>query len=260
MSNHCSVRIKEGGHGAPLLTFTQAMQCYSWSLPAGKEGSCPMYVDESNSICRSCYAMINRYAIDLILSCQWVRLAWTQRMLSTREGYGDWVNIMRMCIGRYCDGGYFRVHDSGDFYNPSYIIAWHAVVHSLPNVKFWFPTRAWVFPKWLVLLHSLASEPNATVRPSALYFDEVAPCIYGLDVGSTVVERPHGVTKSFRIRGLPHAMCPKSVNHSSCEAEQCRACWSKDVTRGIAYLKSTASPTPPPSASSALTSPPASLH
>jgi hypothetical protein len=70
---------------------------------------------------------------------------------------------------------YFRIHDSGDFFNVAYVKAWIQVCRALPATKFWAPTRAWqsgnvnnplpVFDPLLNALHELASLPNVN-RPA----------------------------------------------------------------------------------------------
>jgi hypothetical protein len=52
------------------------------------------------------------------------------------------------------------------------------------------------------------------VRPSALYFDDAPPDINYLSAGTTAGgQQPKVLT------------CPKTINHSSCEQENCRVCW-----------------------------------
>lgn len=80
---------------------------------------------------------------------------------------------------------------------------------------------------WLEKLRHIARLPNVSLRPSALEFNEAPPIVEGLSNGTTVIlsedQLPEGVV-----------ICPKTINHTSCETEGCRACWTKDAK--VAYL------------------------
>ena len=73
------------------------------------------------------------------------------------------------------DPMFFRIHDSGDFYNDAYFKAWLEVCRRLPHIRFWAPTRMWAIKKGL-LDSSVAKIPkNLALRPSTLHFRDVAP-------------------------------------------------------------------------------------
>lgn len=199
------------GKSYPLLTWTSTMDCWSWSLPAGKRGSCPMENYSVNSICNSCYAQQNRYRFRTVRDAQWARFNFLRedprRCLTA---IGDFINDNQL--------PFFRVHDSGDFHSLEMIHLWHRVVAACHATRFWFPTRAWVFPHWIPALQSLASLSNVSVRPSAIHFGDEPPVVDGLHAG----------TVSMR-QSLPGILdCPKSVNHTTCSTESCRTCWSKE--------------------------------
>ena len=63
---------------------------------------------------------------------------------------------------------------------------------------------------WELALTALASEPNVTVRPSALFFNAPAPRIPGLSAGSTAAS-----DGSYS--------CPASKQDNECR--DCRMCW-----------------------------------
>jgi Gene product 88 len=205
-----SPRFLWDGKSYPLLTWTSTMDCWSWSLPAGKRGSCPMEDFSVNSICNSCYAQQNRYRFRTVREAQWARFnflrADPRRCLTA---VGDFINDNHL--------PFFRVHDSGDFHTIDMIYLWQRVASACPTTRFWFPTRAWLFPHWIPALRDLASLTNVSVRPSAIHFGDHPPVVPGLNDG----------TVSMR-QSLPGILdCPKSVNHTSCATEKCRTCWSK---------------------------------
>jgi hypothetical protein len=205
------------GRQHALLTWTSAMDCWSWSLPAGKSGSCPMENRDTGSICNSCYAQQGTYLFSTTRHAQRARFEFLKsdpdRVLNLITSY---INDHRL--------PYFRVHDSGDFHSLAMIWRWTDAVRRCPDTRFWFPTRAWTFPHWIPALSALAAEPNVSVRPSAQKFDEPPPYIRGLHPGtmSTSAETDWALT------------CPKTVNHSSCGKENCRTCWS--TTEPVNYL------------------------
>lgn len=132
--------------------------------------------------------------------------------------------FMAHAIRKEVRNGFFRIFDSGDFNSPTAIEIWTGICAYVPDVQFWCPTRSWraKTDAWVLPLAELAALPNVVVRPSALDFDEAPPQVVGLGPGTGVwVDRTDG------------HICPKSVSHTSCETEGCRACWQGE--KEIAY-------------------------
>lgn len=235
--NKCNVFIESRGHKAALLSFTSAMSCWSFSIPAGE--TCPFKVDSSpENICHGCYAQLNRYNMPNVLNAQWVRYMWLKDNIKTNFDY--LVTTMTMAIKKYTDNGYFRVHDSGDFFHPRYIDLWYEVCQSLPKIKFWFPTRTWdhkgqLSLVWKNAITRLAALPNVTIRPSAINFNDPSPKVEYLSAGSTVVsdDRSYG-RKHLFIDGQYTTICPKSKFGGDCEGNSCRSCWDSD--KSVAYI------------------------
>lgn len=219
------------GTSTLLLTDTGKMPCASWSLPAGE--SCPWALYGEGAICDSCYANKGSYTqYPTVKIAQRARFEWVRECLKTPEGTDTFVSTMVRTIRKAVDGEqrkypgtgrYFRVHDSGDLFSPAYTWAWVRIVQALPDIRFWFPTRSWrpmrmqkLTPAtrmaWELALTALASEPNVTVRPSALFFNAPAPSIPGLAAGTTASD-----DGSFT--------CPASRQNNECR--DCRACWDK---------------------------------
>ena len=188
------------------------MDCFSWSLPAGKAHSCPMENLSPNSICNSCYAQQNRYRFPSVRNAQLARFSLLK----------DFPNRCASLLLSFFSSNtprYFRVHDSGDFHSIDSIRMWTDIIRASSSTTFWIPTRAWTFPRWMPALTVLSRLPNAIVRPSALHFNDPPPLHTGLAAGST------SSTSS-----IPSVYdCPKSINHTSCEAEGCRVCWTPHV-------------------------------
>lgn len=217
-------KINWNNQTTSLFTWTSAMDCWSFSLPAGKDGACPMAIEnDPQSICSKCYAMTGRYVFSNIIKSQYIRFGWVKESLLNKT----FINDMTNKIGALTPNAYFRWHDSGDLFSLEYLQAVTQICNNLPHIKFWVPTRAWRFPHWKSALSRLDSLSNVVVRYSALYTNDHSPFVSSC--GSTVIDD---------ISKLPpiHTICPKTLNHSSCGKENCRSCWDKNSNK-IAYLE-----------------------
>lgn len=226
MKATCQERVSWMGRSAPLLTWTTAMQAWSWSLPAGDRRTCPAALPGPGSVCGSCYAQTGRFIYGSVARAQWVRYHWVSAGLRVRFSLAQY---MARVIGGYCTNGYLRVHDSGDFFSREYVGLWMDIATLCPAVRFWFPTRTWRFPAWLPALRQLAALPNVVVRPSALCHDEAAPVVDGLAAGNAVPRQlSRGVKRSDKhmsVEGRMHTICPKSHGSHNCQRAGCRRCW-----------------------------------
>lgn len=201
------------------------MDAWSFSLPAGF--TCPLARYGERDICGSCYAKINRFMYRGVQGAQWVRYRWAEDAVGT----GDFVPAMISALEQYVDNGYFRGHDSGDFFSPRYVDAWYDVCCTMSHIKFWFPTRNWHKEQkvWRAPLRRLAKLSNVVVRPSALSWNDRAPEVSWLSAGSTAA------TVEGYGADLGCKECPKSLGAGSCEKAGCRSCW-EDSDLPISYL------------------------
>jgi hypothetical protein len=216
---HYIPRAYVPGTTSLLLTEARKMPCASWSLPARE--ACPYALNGQGTICGSCYADKGSYTqYPSVKKAQRARFTWTRDCLKTPEGTDSFVHVLVDVIRR-AGQPYFRVHDSGDLFSPAYVWAWVRIVQSLPDIAFWFPTRSWraltmkgmsasTRMAWELALMALSSQPNVTVRPSALFFNAPAPRIPGLAAGSTAAD-----DGSYS--------CPASKQDNECR--DCRKCW-----------------------------------
>ena len=69
--------------------------------------------------------------------------------------------------------GYFRIHDSGDFFSHDYWEAWRIAMVELPDVRFWAPNRTWAHSSPTVSPSEIPE--NLAMRPSALHFNDPPP-------------------------------------------------------------------------------------
>lgn len=219
-------KISFGDSTVSLLTWTSDMDAWSFSLPAGPNGACPLSVTGEGTVCGSCYAMINRYGMPNVMNAQYSRLGWLKLHLPTRSGRKIIEDTLTLAIADNVANGYFRWFDSGDFFDPKMIEVVINVCQRTPKVRHWFPTRIWHTnnPVWRTPLAMLASLPNVSVRPSAIKFNENFPKIPELAAGTNVVTATQ----------MSNTICPKTEFGGTCSTNNCRKCWHK---RGnVSYL------------------------
>lgn len=250
--------VKPQPTGAPrrtqLFTVTSKMSALSFSLAAGPtklKGTCPASVprdipaearqkpaDSGGFICGDCYAGKNNYLkYTTTQVAQTTRLKWVLQTL----GDGTFVREMTEALDTVyhlshpwaldmqdLDRDYFRIHDSGDFFDVenvsdpfAYARAWFAVCRNLPYIKFWAPTRMWVFPEWRTLLSGRSVPRNLSIRPSALWFDAPPPRITGMAAGSG-----SAVGAMRRVWNCP----AYKSDDESCASAECRKCWDAPKT------------------------------
>ncbi len=234
-----------------LFTWTSKMSCPSFSLPAGPMeggGTCPAakaasveregsYVESSPPlsqmpkgqiyICDTCYAGKGRYLMYKSMSLgQMARLKWTQnavragtftRKITEAIASLDDPATEKVLAQKLVSNKYFRIHDSGDFYSPEYYRAWVEVCYNLPQVRFWAPSRMWVFEKWREVFSNYPPPPNLALRPSALFTSAPPPSIQGMAAGSTSIDGR---------MAAPVWNCPAyESEEGSCAGASCRMCW-----------------------------------
>ena len=192
------------------LSKPSKMPCHGYSLPAYacKRGSLLRQID--NSVCSGCYALKNRYLFDNVQKALYKRL---DAVLSNETEWGD---LVTQLISKKEKSGYFRWHDSGDIQSLDHLSAINNVALSLPDIKFWLPTRETkLLSQWL---KSQTLADNLNIRISA----------------SMVGQKPSNPTKlkdtttqSSVGFGGASLNCPALHQGNSCQ--DCRACWDKSV-------------------------------
>lgn len=222
MRNKVDWNVKVPGTTVSLLTAASKMPGAAFSLPAIK--SCPGAKFGSGMICgavksdpktHSCYATKGLHRMPNVTNAFAVRYAWVMVCMASVDGWTSFVDTMVNAIR--ADGRkYFRIHESGDFFNARYARAWVAIAQRLPDVQFWAPTRCYhgaTARTILPVLVELNALPNVSVRPSALGVNDPAPVVAGLSAGTGVKHEDFN--------------CPASTQGNACV--DCRACWGTDT-------------------------------
>lgn len=185
----------------------------AYSLPASfcKMGSSLALIP--GTTCFNCYALKGRYGFPAVQKALGRRLA----------SLGDprWVEAMVTLIVA-SKTKWFRWHDSGDIQSVDHLRKIIQVCEELPNVKFWLPTREYVFVNEYRKTGRVPA--NLTIRLSAHKIDAQPPSGYGLPT-STV----H--TYGAEVHGTE---CRAYTRENKCG--NCRACWNPNVPN-ISYPK-----------------------
>lgn len=214
----------------------------------------------SGWICSWCYALKGNYRNVNQQFYQAMRLRWAEAALETpapgvkftsamrpreraEKSFFTW--FMTQAIERYYapekweeravyaeDPRFFRIHDSGDLFSLPYTWAWLEVARRLPHLKFWAPTRMWMFNPFLKAFETAPA--NFAIRPSALHFRDDAPVIPGMAGGSTAAPSQlanHWNCPAMRhdrgscIGALPFGDDAPFRRHLSKDENACRVCW-----------------------------------
>lgn len=233
-----AVYCQHKGQQFNLLSKTQAMQCWSFPLPA--LWACPGAVhgcdDEGNvSTCDTCYARQGRQCMPSVAGNSGLRLAFVRSKLRTRSGRVFLADRLVDSINATTPrGGYFRWFDSGDVMGYWMARVIENVILRTPHVKHWVPTRIWHVKRMrdaMTVLRRINALPNAVVRPSALYVDSPAPRVSGLAEGTEVPTEPGNESAACRL-------CPKTTMEDQFDADgrkitptcvmaDCRKCWDE---------------------------------
>jgi len=231
-------------------------------------------IDLANTICEHCYAEGGQYATGSVQYHQLVRFAWARRAVridmngepTDRIEDSALVNVMIDAIDRvdFKESGeptkfghvrFFRIHDSGDFFNSLYLQAWKAVAnHYHPEntsdpIVFWAPSRVWAEGIDKVRQVERINGPvngvdtNLIIRPSAYETNAQGPDLFqseqdGWASASTVYadkvkEEALGKTYDWDCRAYavdaPKHSCRDAIgpaDETGAEGTRgCRACW-----------------------------------
>jgi hypothetical protein len=176
-------------------------------------------------ICDYCYAGKGCYLFQGPSISQAAHLAWAKK--AVRDG--SFVDQMTSAIAflnapeirpalsaNNISSTFFRIHDSGDFFDARYYAAWLEVCQNLPGVRFWAPTRLWALRGRMDMFLKSDIPKNLSLRPSALIYGAQPPRIDGFAAGT-----------GSDPKGIPNVMPCPAYEHKgkSCHSAKCRLCW-----------------------------------
>lgn len=237
-----SVKILEERTGIEIKTRSLPVLGDSDSgLGAMTPGVLKSYDGDPSFVCRSCYALNGNYnypskQVNDMMHLAWIRHELAQggpERLGTALAYAiQHVNITRK------EGfqPYFRIHDAGDFDTPEYLQAWVHCASLMKHMRFWAPTRQWVFPKWVKLLRSAMVAVREAggwlvIRPSVLDIGDEIPALDGLPAGSGVsAPDPCAFQCPVYNKLIPTVLpdgTPAMTEAVSCIEANCTMCWDQ---------------------------------
>lgn len=177
MNDGCSVQVSCGNRkmvkGFGIFNITEKVTCIG-----------------STAFCRQhCYAC---------KASQQYKNVVPQRRAANTEAtrHAEFIPAMITALGKLVSrkgfSGFFRIHESGDFYDQSYVNKWAKIAAAFPDVKFLAFTKSFgldftVMPSNVQLVYSVMPDTNMMTVP-------VGPHAYAGDAqqlqGDTVIECP----------------------------------------------------------------------
>jgi hypothetical protein len=169
-------------------------------------------VNLAQSICEHCYATGGQYSTGNVQFAQILRYLWAKQALGVPVQLPDgsestaFIETMVFAINAAnykLAGGkaddteegepvqhdlppeptgqrFFRIHDSGDFFDREYFRQWKMIADRLPDITFWAPTRIWATSWGIDTVNTVNADPrNFIIRPSAYETNESGPVDLG---------------------------------------------------------------------------------
>jgi len=234
-------------------------------------------VSITKTVCEFCYAEGGQYATSGVQNAQLMRFAWAMRAVKRKghvEGATEFFSVMLDAIDRvdwvsheepahFRPRKFFRIHDSGDFFNSEYLREWKKITlyyhhkvggeglafnldgsvktlgsgHPEP-VWFWAPSRIWATGNRAQLVAEVNAEyaDNFAIRPSAYHINEHGPFLPGWAAPSTVYDHKHKPAgqgaafnwdcRAYAVEKGPSCRGAKSNPEGPGEGRVgCRECW-----------------------------------
>ena len=193
------------------LGDTSKMPESSYGLSASKCITGRKLAKIAGTVCSGCYAMEGKYPATSVQKSHAGRLACWQR------DPASWIAGMVRLLE---NTRFFRWFDSGDLQSPLMAKAIVTIAWSLPNTRFWLPTRETSF----ISRFSSEIPDNLTVRLSSNFPDRIRKVANGFQT-STVI------SGKVSLPEITACHCHEQGN----KCLDCRACWSKEI-HNIGYL------------------------
>lgn len=180
----------------PAAALTAARKHVNKAL--GRAEDAPMNL--AQAICEHCYATGGQYSTGQVQFAQLLRFMWARQAIHVPAPAPDgspstaFVETMVYAIDNadYKLGGgtdlpaeptgrrFFRIHDSGDFFEAEYLRQWKQVANRLPDITFWAPSRIWATSWGTDAVNEINTQPsNFVIRPSAYDVNEHGPIDLG---------------------------------------------------------------------------------
>jgi hypothetical protein len=170
----------------------------------GRSANTPVNV--AQAICEHCYATGGQYSTGQVQFAQLLRFLWARQAINFAVPAPDgspstaFVETMVYAIQNAdfkLNGGtvkgeggeatqelppeptgqrFFRIHDSGDFFEEEYLRQWKMVANRCPDIVFWAPSRIWATSWGVDAVNEInRRQDNLIIRPSAYEVNEAGP-------------------------------------------------------------------------------------
>lgn len=221
--------------------------------------------DENRYICDVCYATKGRYHrfrgliakqrivkewIDLCLEKGGEPVAWPWhrskrevarnldlfvpdtlvRLMGEAVGFLASDSVASVMRWKGVDTRYFRLFDSGECYSPVLYLGLREIAKKASHVRFWMPTRAWVFERFREVVNIFPPPPNLVLRPSALFLNALPPRVPGMAAGTMVMTDGRGADMLQAVEGIwkcPAYFGGKTESCTENHSGPCRVCWDR---------------------------------
>jgi len=174
------------------------------NIGLGRPANTP--VNLAQAICEHCYATGGQYSTGQVQFAQILRFLWARQAINFHlpNGSTAFVEAMVYAIDNAdykLNGGtvqgegaeatqdlppeptgrrFFRIHDSGDFFEEEYLRQWKMIADRLPDITFWAPSRIWATSWGTAAVNKINRDPrNLIIRPSAYEVNEPGPVDLG---------------------------------------------------------------------------------
>jgi len=193
-----------GGLSAP-----GKMPCRAFSISAFLCQTGSRLAAIAGSVCKTCYARKNRYAMANVQAALARRMTVLARALSDATFRAEFISAMSFLISR---SPWFRWHDSGDLQSAAHFRLICDIARATPETLHWLPTKEPRFAKGDV-------PANLIVRVSAPHIDQPAP--KHRHTSTVVSDKSAATCRAFERQG---------------KCGPCRLCWDPTV-KNVAYYQ-----------------------
>lgn len=198
--------------GNRKLKSSKDVKFLIWNLPAIK--TCPFATEHCKALC---YAVKAERMYKEVLSCRENNLAESKKKSFVMDMYSVISDYLRKPSYKATNKIYFRIHESGDFYNQEYFDKWVDISRAFPNVTFLAYTKSIRYvldtekkiPENMIIRFSLWDDTKATEKAIA---DNLQLCTYTAE---------HLTQEAVNKLGDRFCECK--------DCGTCRKCYSKEV-------------------------------
>lgn len=162
-------------------------------------------VNLAQAICEHCYATGGQYSTGQVQFAQLLRFLWARQAINfpVQGPHGESTAFVETMVYAIDNADYklaggtvqgegaeatqelppeptgrrfFRIHDSGDFFEEEYLRQWKMIADRLPDITFWAPSRIWATSWGTKAVNEINHDPrNLIIRPSAYEVNELGP-------------------------------------------------------------------------------------